>query len=692
MMTSDSKVRSEHLARKAIVYLRQSSPTQVRENQESQRLQYALVERAHALGWKNVEVIDTDLGKSAGFAARKRPGFEKVISKVALDEVGIVLSREASRLSRTDQDWCRLLEVCQIFNTLIGDEDRIYDLDQMDDQLVLGIKGTLSVVELKVLKMRMEAGRMASVRRGEYRMRLPSGYVYDADGHPMIDPDLRVQEAIRLLFTKFSELGNVRRVHQWIADEELEFPVRRWMGGKLKKGWYVPQEQWVRHVLKNPFYAGAYVYGRRPTEMVVVDGKVVKRRASQRPVEEAKVFLPDHHEAYINWDTFKENQRIMADNRPSTESNGDSRTAARDGAALLVGLLRCSRCGRKFHVHYWGGRETKPRYMCSGEYPSGGDRCVAFSGLGVERAVVDQVLSVVSPMGVEASLLAIDRLKREDDERVLALRRRLEQLEYEATRAREQYDEVDPRNRLVAAELERRWNAKLEECVHARADLARREPTHREIDEASISKIREIGTRFEEVWDDCPAVLKKRIIRTVVEEIVVTRDQNNISLVLHWAGGAHTETVVHQKGRDHRRTPEEALDAIRALAPKYDDVCIASILNRNGMCTGAGKRWTPVRVQTVRRNYSIEGNGSLPPGVMSAKQAADRYGVTDYVIRRLISAGLVRNDQTVPLAPFELHEDDFESPQVQSLIQRYRKTGRLDLKGEPTKTQAQLFK
>jgi DNA invertase Pin-like site-specific DNA recombinase len=693
--SSNAKVRPEHLARTAVVYLRQSSLRQVRENQESQLLQYALVNRARSLGWQSIDVVDADLGRSAALGARRRPGFEQVISKVALGEVGVVLSREVSRLSRTDRDWCRLLEVCQIFGTLIGDEDQIYDLDQLDDQLLLGIKGTLSVVELKVLKARMQSGMEAKARRGEFRHQLPSGYVYDADGRPVKDPDLRVQNAIGLMFEKFRVFGCVRQFYNWIVDEGLEFPVRRYVGSRLKTTWYVPPLLWVAHVLKNPFYAGAYVHGRRPREAIVVDGKVVKRTGALRAPENAKVFLPDHHEGYIDWITFKENQRMISENRPRRELDDESRTAARDGAALLVGLLRCGRCGRRFHVHYWGSSGCCPQYMCKGEYDLGGDRCIAFAGASVEGAVIEQVLRVVSPMGVDASLLAIETLKEKGTERLSSLKRRLEQLEYEATRAFEQYDEVDPRNRLVASELERRWNSKLEECTLVRAELAKQIEAQREIDDRAIHRIRELGARFEEVWHDpaCTPILKKKILRTALEEIIVSRVDNEISLVLHWVGGIHTKLSVRMpSAKSARRTPDEALDTLRKLAAKYDDACIASVLNRNGLRTGAGKEWTASRVRSARKNHSIDGGVSRPPpGTLNMKRASQKYAVTIYAIERLVDAGLVRNEQTVPFAPSELREEDLDSDRVQRVLRDFQKTGRIVVAGGATKNQIDLF-
>src|SRR5205823_5524302 len=454
------KVKPEHLARKAIVYLRQSSDKQVRQNLESQRLQYEVAERIRSLGWRHVEIIDSDLGSSAGMASARRKGFERVLSSVALGEVGIVGSRDVSRLSRTDKDWCRLLEVCQIFGTLIADEQQIYDLNYLDDQLVLGIKGTLSVVELKVLRQRMHAGQESKARRGELFKRLPVGYALDLAGKAVLHPDQRVCEAIRLVFLKFRERWSIRQTFLWFRDHDIELPANPIQGTRLV--WKVPTQALVREILVSPFYAGAYVWGRRPMETVLVDGHLKKRQTSLRPAENCRVFIRDHHEGYIDWAIYEENQRVLR--RNSVNWQGDESMAAiRAGQGLLVGLLRCGHCGRKLQVRYWGGRGTNARYLCKGEFDDGGRYCIGFGGASVDRRLSKELLKVISPLGVEASLRALDELSVGDAAQRIALASKLEQLEYEARKAFEQYDSVDARNRLVASELERRWNEKLEE-------------------------------------------------------------------------------------------------------------------------------------------------------------------------------------------------------------------------------------
>src|ERR1017187_3881614 len=366
------KIRPEHLARRAIVYLRQSSEKQVRQNLESQRLQYEVAERIRALGWKEVEIIDSDLGSSAAMASARREGFERVLSAVALGEVGIVGSRETSRLSRTDKDWCRLLEVCQIFGTLIADEQQIYDLNYLDDQLVLGIKGTLSVVELKVLRQRLQAGQESKARRGELFKRIPVGYALDPVSKVVFHPDRRVCEAIQLVFVKFREHWSARQTFQWFRDHDVELPANPIQGTNLV--WKIPSQSLVRDILCNPFYAGAYVWGRRPIATLLVEGRLEKRQGAVRRAEECRVFIRDHHVGYIDWATYEENQRMIRGNSASWQGD-ESMAAIRAGQGLLVGLLRCGCCGRKLHVRYWGGTGTNARYLCKGDYDDGGDSC-----------------------------------------------------------------------------------------------------------------------------------------------------------------------------------------------------------------------------------------------------------------------------------------------------------------------------
>jgi len=689
------KIKPEHLARKAIVYLRQSSDKQVRQNKESQRLQYDLADRMRALGWKEVEVVGCDLGSSAAIASARREGFERVLSSVALGDVGIVASREASRLSRTDKDWCRLIEVCQIFGTLIGDEQQVYDLNYLDDQLVLGIKGTLSVVELKILRQRLQAGQESKARRGELFKRLPVGYALDASGKVVFHPDQRICEAIHLVFTKFRERWSVRQTFQWFRDHDVELPANPIEGTRLV--WKIPTQNLIRDILRNPFYAGAYVWGRRPVSTLLVEGRLEKRQGATRRAEECRVFIPAHHVGYIDWATYEENQRMIRRNSVNWQAD-ESMSAIRAGQGLLVGLLRCGHCGRKLHVRYWGGRGTNARYLCKGDYDDGGQYCIGFGGASVDRRLSQELLKVISHLGVDASLRAIEELSAGDAAQRAALSSKLEQLEYEAKKAFEQYDAVDARNRLAAAELERRWNEKLEEIGTVKERLASLNEKRHSLSVDEEARIRQMGEDFAELWqsDRCPPTLKKMIFRTAMEEIIVRTDAEKKSLefTIHWKGGAHTQLVMERpRPVTEIATPMEALEIIRRMAVRHGDDQIASVLNRLGYSTGKQKRWNQNRVATVRRNYSIPGQKrALPdPEKVSLSEAARICSVSHRTIERLVEAGFLKREQAAPRAPWEIRRADLNAEPVRNILKRLLRTGKLVLQGGRPEKQTPLF-
>ncbi len=325
----------------------------------------------------------------------------------------MVLSRELSRLSRTDKDWCQLMELCQVFNTLIADAENLYDLNRLDDQLVLGIKGTLSVVELKALKFRLQQGREAKAKRGELGWRLAPGYVTDPVAQIVKDPNLRVQQAIALVFKKFRELGSIRQTHRWFHEEAIELPVNKALGGQFLLAWQLPTVSFVNDVLHNPLYAGAYVYGRRPTEVVVKQGG--GNAAHDRPRTPASL-LPTNHPGYISWAQYQRNQDIMRSNGGNFTQD-ESALAMRSGQGLLTGLLHCARCGRKLHIRYWGKSGTAARYVCVGDFATGGQYCLGFGGATVNKRLSEEILKVISPRGLNASIAAIERLSNQDSDR-----------------------------------------------------------------------------------------------------------------------------------------------------------------------------------------------------------------------------------------------------------------------------------
>ena len=691
------KITPLHLQRKAIVYLRQSSERQVQRHTESQRLQYDLAARARALGFQQVDIIDTDLGHSAAIGAARREGFERLIAAVAVGEVGLVLSLEASRLSRTDQDWCRLLELCPLFDTLIADADYVYDVSTLDDQLVLGIKATMSVAELKVLHQRLQQGTEAKARRGELVRLLPPGYVRNASGQIVKDPDQRVQQAIDQVFRLFRQTRSIRQTFLWFQRRGLELPVNKREQDNTRLVWQVPTQPFIGSILHHPSYAGAYVWGQRHTELVVVEGKVTKRTSTWQRPEDCRVFIPDHHEGYIDWETFEENRRIMHNNAMKTDPD-ESVGAVRAGKALLAGLLRCGHCGRKMHVSYWGKSGTSPRYRCRGTFDAGGTYCVMFGGAGVDRRFTQELLNVISPLGLQASLEAIEGLNQREHEQRQTLEYKLVQLQYEAQRAFDQYNEVDPRHRLVAAELERRWNAKLEEVEAVQATLVALSQHQRALTDDERVTMLSLGERFTEVWDSphCPMALRKTIIRTVVKEVIVNEDAatERLQFIIHWQGGSHTsfEMPKPQWGIAEKTAPD-TIELIRQMAVRYSDEEIARVLNKHGRRTGKDNRWTKHRVAAARRRYVINGHRRPRPDpeVFSLQQAARYCGVSSTTMKRLVASGVLKRDQVAPWAPWEIKRADLESEVIRQVLAHLQTTGKLPLVGNDSATQQLLF-
>jgi hypothetical protein len=409
------------------------------------------------------------------------------------------------------------------------------------------------------------------------------------------------------------------------------------------------------------------------------------------------VFIPAHHVGYIDWATYEENLRMIRRNSVNWQAD-ESMSAIRAGQGLLVGLLRCGHCGRKLHVRYWGGRGTNARYLCKGDYDDGGQYCIGFGGASVDRRLSQELLKVISHLGVDASLQAIEELSAGDAAQRSALSSKLEQLEYEAKKAFEQYDAVDARNRLAAAELERRWNEKLEEIGTIKERLASLNGKRHSLSVEEEARIRQMGEDFAEIWqsDRCPPTLKKMIFRTAMEEIIVHMDaeKKTLEFTIHWKGGAHTQLVMERpRPVTEIATPMEALEIIRRMAVRHGDDQIASVLNRLGYSTGKQKRWNQNRVATVRRNYSIPGQKrALPdPDRVSLSEAARICGVSHRTIERLVEAGLLKREQAAPRAPWEIRRADLNAEPVQSIVKRLLRTGRLVLRGGCPKDQTALF-
>ena len=449
------------LKRKAVVYVRQSTPAQVQIHRESQRRQYELVDEARRHGFRDVEVIDDDLGRSASGAVA-RPGFEKLVAWLCAGEVGAVVCFDASRLARNGRDWHHLLELCGLVEARVIDLDGVYNPCRPNDRLLLGMKGSISEFELGILRARMLDAARSKARRGELRISVPIGYIWHREIGLGFDPDVRVQEAIRLIFGRFRQLGSARQAHLSLRSESIHFP-RPSDGKKMTSfEWVLIRYRNVISVLKNPFYAGAYAYGKSENRTAIVDGRARKTYGHYRPLGECEILLKGHHEGYIDWTEFERNQKQLSAN---AYRRRDGAKSGRGGRALLVGLLVCGRCGRRLTVNYTSrstGGISQPVYRCDrASVMLGQRRCMMFGGLRIDAAVVRELIRAVEPMAVEAAVLAERKQMERQAEQRRILELELQQARYEASLAERRYAACDPDNRLIAATLEKGWEAAL---------------------------------------------------------------------------------------------------------------------------------------------------------------------------------------------------------------------------------------
>ena len=670
-----SKISVDHLSRAAYVYVRQSTMAQVQNNHESQRRQYGLRERARLLGWQEVTVVDEDLGRSGSGVAR--PGFDRLLTAVGRGEVGAVFAIEASRLARNGRDWHTLLEFCAIVGTLIIDEDGIYDPRSSDDQMMLGLKGAFSVMESSAIRQRAFEAKLEKAARGELFALIAVGYVLGANGRLAKDPNERTREAVNLVFSKFRELGSVRQVVLWLRQENVCLPKLTTGSPRRTVEWMLPTYSGLLSMLANPVYAGAYAYGRNGRTTTLEGGRRHVRNGVRLPREKWRVLLHDQHEGYIDWTEFERNRRVIADN--ANRKGQAAQGAVRNGAALLPGLLRCGHCGRKLKVRYRMDLPTAQYYCVRPiEEDNAGSICTVISGNRLEHAISEEVLRILAPVGIEAALSAIDRGQdRHRDQRRQA-ELALEAARYEAGLARRQYDSVDPDNRLVAGELERRWNERLVTVQRLEAQLAAMvDDTAGRLSIAERDRLMQLGKDLPTAWYD-PASsveIKKRIIRTVVREIVVQTEDNRLHAMIHWQGGDHTALDVATKVRGRWRDIEEAgaeaetAALITALVRMMPDSSTAAVLNRLGRRTVSGLSWTAARVQLFRNDHHLlayhEGE-RLDRGELMLTEVARELGVSKMTVIRMIHTKALPARQVCPGAPYVIRRQDLELPEVRS--------------------------
>jgi DNA invertase Pin-like site-specific DNA recombinase len=667
-MSERQKLTVSHLRRQAFVYVRQSTQAQLERNTESTTRQYALVERAIELGFtrEQVVVIDEDLGIS-GSGLSDRSGFARLAAEVALGHAGLVLGLEVSRLARNNVDWYRLLDLCGVTDTLIGDADGLYHPGSFNDRLLLGLKGTMSEAELHVLRARLEGGIRSKAARGELRRGLPVGFVWgEEDGEVLIDPDEAVAGAIRTIFSRFGELGSVRQVWLWIRREGVKFPMRRF-GHEIQ--WVTPTYHQIHSVLENPVYAGAYAYGKTRRERFVDEHGQPRKRMRRVPQGEWEVLIWEHHEGFIDKASFEANRaRIAGNTRPRANEAGG---AVREGQALLQGIAVCARCGRKLKVHYQGRRgHQSPAYHCPSSIlvEDRGQWCLRIGGGLIDQAVAEAVLAVLTPAGVKAALRAAEELESDHDAALKQWRLQVEQAKYQANRAERRYRAVEPEHRLVARGLEREWEKALRELAKAEAELALRERRRpRTLTDSEREHLLALGADLGRVWS-APSTAdrdRKALLRALIEEVILdaNRAERSATITIRWRGGALSELAVAlPKPQPAIRTDEDTIALLERLAAHYDDGRIAGILNRQGRRSATGERFTAIIVGGLRRHRGIPAYkppAEPPDGeLMPVGKAADVLGVAASTIFRWLQAGFIRGEQDTSGAPWRIRVND----------------------------------
>jgi len=647
MNSAQQKVTAKHLARDAFLYVRQSTLKQVHENTESTRRQYALRDRAIALGWpsEQVVVVDDDLGKS-GTSSNDRLGFQRLVSEVGLGHAGIVLGLEVSRLARNSTDWHRLLEICALADTLILDEDGLYDPADFNDRLLLGMKGTFSEAELHVLKSRMRGGVLSAARRGDLRLGLPTGLVYDAEGRVVLDPDAQVQASISYLFETFHRTRSACKTVRVFRDEGLPFPRRLTQGprkGQLE--WGPLCHSRVCNILHNPRYAGAFAYGRTNQKQ----GIPGQPKCRKRPMEEWISLIVDAHEGYITWAQYKEHQQILRNNAPG-HAKGTRTGPPREGPALLQGLVICGRCGRRMSLRYHErkGRNT-PDYVCQrARVDYNAPVCQVVPGANLDDEIAAIIEQVVSRKTIDITLAVQEELDARSEEADRLRRQRLERARHEAELARERYLCVDPRNRLVANSLESTWNERLRELRTLEQDYEDR-PAAQSQDPQLRRRLFQLVNDFPKVWNDpkVEARDKKRIVRLVIRDVTLVRrqEEGEIHADIRFAGGAtrplmlSTPVIVYQKWK----TRPETLAEIDHLLDDHTEGDVARLLNERGLTTSHGNPFRVENIAYLRRQYGMmhRRDRLRDRGFLPLREAAATLGVSMREVKRQAARGAI---------------------------------------------------
>lgn len=663
---NNEKIQRGHQERAAIIYVRQSSMEQVRHNLESQRRQYELAELARQMGFASVTVIDEDQGRS-GSGSVQRTGFLRLLELVFQGQVGAVFALEASRLARNNRDWHHLVDLCAVAETLVIDHDGVYDPRLLNDRLLLGLKGTMSEFELGLLRQRAKEAFLAKVKRGVVMTRVPAGYVRTDDDRIEMHPDRRVQQAVRGVFESFQQLGSARQVLLYHQKEHLDLPSEHL--GELV--WVKPAYSRILAFLNNPTYAGTFVYGRRP-ERKGSQRLAGRGRALLRDPEQWQTVIHDHHPGYIKWEEFQRNQLQLRENTAADANHRGG--AVKAGAALLSGLMRCGRCGRMMYIRYRGLHHQFAYYDCMGTAQDGRRGCLSVGARNVDGAVSQALLAALRPTALQAACDAFEQGTQQDSRKLKALELALQQARYETQRARRQYDAVEPENRLVCGELEKRWNQALQAEKQAEQALDDARKKSEQLTQQDRSRIATLAGDLPYVWSH-PATsveLKKRLVRCALTSITaeVMEDPPRIKLLLHWAGGVHTSVYVkrNRTGEHSRCTDREVIDLVRELAGSSNDRIIAQVLNRLGYTTGVGNSFNLDRVQSLRHIHKIPCCDEAKRDWLTLEEAAEQLKVSQCTVRKLVQRGLLKGRQIVKHAPWMISPDALKAASVQAAV------------------------
>ncbi len=646
-----AKVMLQHLQKTAYVYIRQSSMGQVRHHRESTERQYALKNKALSLGWKecDIRVLDNDLGRS-GTSMIDRADFKTIVTEVSLGKAGAVIALEASRLARSNADWHRLIEICGITGALIIDEDGCYDPADFNDGLLLGLKGTMAQAELHFIRARLQGGKLNKARKGELRFPLPVGYVYDEAGRIVKDPDLQVHGAIQLVFTTFAQTGSAYGVVQRFAEDQLLFPKRSYGGawdGQLR--WGRLTDSRVLEILRNPSYAGVYAFGRyRCVKEILADGEV-RSRIAQMPRDRWLVEIQDHHEGYITLEQQLKNLDLIERNRTNPREAVLS-GPAREGLALLQGLLICGCCGRRLTPRYQGNGGIYPIYECNWRKREGLSKtsCLAVQCGYLDRAVETRVLQVVNQEQIDLALEAYDILQQREQQVSSQWKLRLQRAEYEAQLAQKQYDQVDPANRLVASTLEHRWNDALVELEKVKQQIADLSWEQHVVTAHQRDQLLSLARDLPRLWQapSTSAKDKKRLLQLLLHDVTVEKPERFRALLhVRWQGGLCEDLAVDlpRLAADRWRHSETLVNRVRELARQYSDEEIATQLNAQELTSAKGNRFTRSSIAWIRHKHQISPAQKKNPDELTVHDVAQRFGVSHNVVyywieRQIISA------------------------------------------------------